>query len=92
MTQNHIHPPHLSSSSNDEVAQGLANGNGPLKPSGSGDGDVLGERSLEEVSFEIRDKVEAFLATEAPTALLKKVQGQVREAMGVIEDALRRYG
>lgn len=91
MTQDHIHTPQTtgSSSSNDEVAQPPVNGHAPLKASGGGDAPG---KSLEEVSLEIRDKVEAFLATEAPTELLKKVQSQVRDAMGVIEDALGRYG
>lgn len=36
-------------------------------------------------------KVNAFLAAEAPTPLLKAVQEQTRVALGVISAALERY-
>ena len=36
-------------------------------------------------------QVEEFLETEAPTPLLKRVQEQTRIALGVIDEALKKY-
>jgi FAD synthetase len=36
-------------------------------------------------------RVRAFLETEAPSPLLKRVQEQTRVALGVIDEALTRY-
>lgn len=47
--------------------------------------------SLRQVCLELRDKVEAFLAENVETKLLKGVQAQVKEAMGVIDEALEKY-
>ncbi|KAI2626226.1 adenine nucleotide alpha hydrolases-like protein [Xylaria nigripes] len=48
-------------------------------------------RSLYEVSLEIKDKVDSFLAEEAESSLLHHVQSQVREAIRVVDEAFRRY-
>ncbi|KAI5928294.1 hypothetical protein F4810DRAFT_647830 [Camillea tinctor] len=48
-------------------------------------------RSLYDVCRELREKVDAFLAEEPETSLLRNVQAQVRVSMGVVEEALSRY-
>lgn len=47
--------------------------------------------SLRQVCLDLQDKVEAFLAEDVDTKILKNVQAQVKEAVGVIDDALERY-
>lgn len=47
--------------------------------------------SLRQVCLELQDKVEAFLAEDVDTKILKSVQAQVKEAVGVIDEALERY-
>lgn len=47
--------------------------------------------TLRQVCLELQDKVEAFLAEDVDTKLLKGVQAQVKEAVGVIDEALERY-
>lgn len=47
--------------------------------------------SLRQVCLELQDKVEAFLAEDVDSKLLKGVQAQVKEAVGVIDEALDRY-
>lgn len=47
--------------------------------------------SLRLVCLELQDKVEAFLAEDVDTKLLKSVQAQVKDAVGVIDEALERY-
>jgi FAD synthetase len=47
--------------------------------------------SFRDVCFELRDKVEAFLAEEQKTTLLRDVQAQVRVSIGVVEEALDKY-
>lgn len=47
--------------------------------------------SLRQVCLELQDKVEAFLAEDVDTKLLKGVQAQVKDAVGVIDEALDRY-
>ncbi|KAK5994049.1 FAD synthase [Cladobotryum mycophilum] len=48
-------------------------------------------RSLRDVCLEMRDKVDAFLAEEQETQLLRGVQEQLRISMGVVEEALAKY-
>ena len=47
--------------------------------------------SLRQVCLQLQAKVDAFLAQEVETGLLKGVQSHVREATSVINDALERY-
>lgn len=47
--------------------------------------------SLRQVCLDLQDKVEAFLAEDVDTKILKNVQAQVKEAVGVIDEALERY-
>lgn len=47
--------------------------------------------SLRQVCLELQAKVDAFLAQEAETAILKGVQSHAREAISVINEALERY-
>lgn len=47
--------------------------------------------TLRQVCHELQDKVEAFLAEDVDTKLLKGVQAQVKEAVGVIDEALEKY-
>lgn len=47
--------------------------------------------SLRQVCLDLQDKVEAFLAEDVDTKILKSVQAQVKEAVGVIDEALERY-
>ncbi|KAJ8127360.1 hypothetical protein O1611_g6276 [Lasiodiplodia mahajangana] len=51
----------------------------------------LSARSLYDVCFEIRKKVDRFLAQDPNTALLQNVQARVREAIGVVDEAFQRY-
>ena len=53
--------------------------------------DVPGSTLLE-TSRELRRKVFAFLEENLEDGILKDVQSQVRISMGVVEEALRRYG
>lgn len=48
-------------------------------------------RSLRDKCLELRDKVEAFLAEEPETQLLRDVQDQVRKSIEVVDEALRKY-
>ncbi|KAH8765459.1 phosphoadenosine phosphosulfate reductase [Diaporthe sp. PMI_573] len=72
----------------------LANGvsptaNGGVKePPAAGPGTSL---SLRQVCLQLQAKLDAFLAQEADTSLLKGVQSHVREAISVIDEALERY-
>lgn len=47
--------------------------------------------SLRQVCLDLQDKLEAFLAEDVDTKILKSVQAQVKEAVGVIDEALERY-
>jgi hypothetical protein len=51
----------------------------------------LSSCSLYNVCLEVRKKVDSFLAEEPETALLRNVQGRVREAIGVVDEAFQRY-
>ncbi|CAG7555928.1 unnamed protein product [Fusarium equiseti] len=48
-------------------------------------------RSLRDKCLELRDKVEAFIAEEPETQLLRDVQSQVRKSIEVVDEALQRY-
>ncbi|KAF9874445.1 FAD synthetase [Colletotrichum karsti] len=48
-------------------------------------------RSFYDVCVELRDKVDAFLAEEPKTSVLRNVQEQLRVSMGVVDEALARY-
>lgn len=47
--------------------------------------------SLRHVCLELQNKLDAFLAENVDTKLLKAVQAQVKEAVGVIDEALDKY-
>jgi FAD synthetase len=48
-------------------------------------------RSLRDKCLELRDKVEAFIAEEPETQLLRDVQDQVRKSIEVVDEALHKY-
>jgi FAD synthetase len=48
--------------------------------------------ALEEVCRELRRKVTTFLEEQTDNKVLQGVQNQVRVSLGVIEEAMRRYG
>src|SRR5436190_11153380 len=48
-------------------------------------------RSLHDVCLELRERVDAFLAEDPETFLLRNVHRQLRVSMGVVEEALGRY-
>ncbi|KAI8945632.1 phosphoadenosine phosphosulfate reductase [Xylaria longipes] len=48
-------------------------------------------RSLYHVCFEIRKKVDGFLAEDHRGTILQDVQARVREAIGVVDEAFQRY-
>ncbi|UPL02624.1 hypothetical protein LCI18_013558 [Fusarium solani-melongenae] len=48
-------------------------------------------RSLRDKCIEIKDKVDAFLAEDPDTQILRDVQAQLRVSIGVVEEALERY-
>lgn len=50
-----------------------------------------GVPSLRQVCLELQAKVEAFLAEEVDSKLLKSVQAQVKEAVAVIDVAFDKY-
>lgn len=50
------------------------------------------QRALPEICYELRAKIEAFLREETGDNVLRNVQSQIGVSMGVIEEALRRYG
>jgi hypothetical protein len=60
----------------------------PAKPELAAD---PGARSLRDVCLELRERVDAFLAEEPETSLLREVQARLRVSMGVVEEALQRY-
>ncbi|KAK4237270.1 hypothetical protein C8A03DRAFT_44843 [Achaetomium macrosporum] len=49
-------------------------------------------RTLPEICFELQAKIDAFLCEETEDDVLRSVQRQVKVSMGVIQEALRRYG
>jgi FAD synthetase len=62
--------------------------NGVAKPTSASDT----ARTLPEICDELRRKVIAFLEEQIDDEVLRNVQSQVRVSMGVIEEALCRYG
>ncbi|KAM6508865.1 3'-phosphoadenosine 5'-phosphosulfate sulfotransferase [Fusarium solani] len=48
-------------------------------------------RSLRDKCIEIKDKVDAFLAEDPDTQILRDVQAQLRVSIEVVEEALERY-
>lgn len=49
------------------------------------------EAEMRALCTRLKDKVDAFLATETTDKVLQGAQNQVRVAKGVIDDALSRY-
>lgn len=49
-------------------------------------------QSLRELCASLHTQVQAFLAEEAPTALLKQVQKQTKISYDVCTEAFQRYG
>jgi FAD synthetase len=47
--------------------------------------------SIQPICAALAARVNAFLASEAPTPILKQVQAQTRIALGVIDEALEKY-
>ncbi|KXH41171.1 phosphoadenosine phosphosulfate reductase [Colletotrichum simmondsii] len=74
------------SNGNGEHAAAAANGY-PAKPHSS----ESSPRSFQEVCYELKDKVDAFLADDQKTDVLRNVQKQLRASMGVVDEALARY-
>lgn len=69
------------------LQNGSAAANGGVKP----DETAATQPSLRQVCLELQDKVETFLAEDVDSKTLKGVQAQVKEAVGVIDEALDRY-
>ncbi|KUI63776.1 putative FAD synthase [Cytospora mali] len=67
-----------------------ANGTAPSDPS-RGAAAIDTSPTLRQVCLELQAKVDAFLAEDADTKLLRGLQAQVKEAVGVIDEALDRY-
>lgn len=70
--------------------QGGPRVNGIAEPTSASVSDV--PRSLLRICDELRRKVTAFLDEQTDSKVLQGVQSQVRVSMGVIEEAMRRYG
>ncbi|KAI9786425.1 MAG: 3'-phosphoadenosine 5'-phosphosulfate sulfotransferase [Geoglossum umbratile] len=68
--------------------QGNSRINGVAEPVSASDA----PRALPEICSGLRRKVTAFLKEQTDDEALRNVQSQVRVSMGVIEEALRRYG
>ncbi|KAJ4417482.1 3'-phosphoadenosine 5'-phosphosulfate sulfotransferase [Gnomoniopsis sp. IMI 355080] len=83
MLQGHHH-------SNGSAAAAAAATNGGVKVDDSATA-ATAAPSLRRVCLELQDKVETFLAEDVDTKILKSVQAQVKEAVGVIDEALDRY-
>ena len=49
-------------------------------------------RTLPDICFELQAKIDAFLAEQTDDHVLRNVQSQIKVSMGVITEALRRYG
>lgn len=47
--------------------------------------------SLHAVSVKLMERIDSFLADDPPTPLLRDVQAQLRIAMRVVEEALKKY-
>lgn len=68
-----------------------ANGTALSEPDGGVKATGASPTTLRQVCLELQAKVDAFLAEDVDTGLLKGLQAQVREAVGVIDEALERY-
>lgn len=79
------HGDHATVASTDQAKP--AHGHYPAKPQSA----EPAPRSLRDVCLAMRDKVDAFLAEEQDTPLLRSVQAQLRVSMGVVEEALAKY-
>jgi FAD synthetase len=62
--------------------------NGVAKPASASDA----PRTFPEICDELQRKVIAFLEEQTDDEVLRNVQSQVRVSMGLIEEALCRYG
>ncbi|TDZ47641.1 putative FAD synthase [Colletotrichum trifolii] len=69
------------------VAAAAATNGNPAKPHLS----ESTPRSFHDVCIEFREKVDAFLAEEPKTTVLRGVQDQLRTSMKVVDEALDRY-
>lgn len=70
--------------------------NGSAAPGGPNGGvgtpiDTSSTPTMRHVCLELQAKVDAFLAEDVDTKLLRDLQDQVRDAVGVIDEALDRY-
>ncbi|KAL2182056.1 uncharacterized protein P884DRAFT_235481 [Thermothelomyces heterothallicus CBS 202.75] len=72
--------------------QDVARVNGVIRTDSLPDPRSMMPRALPDVCFELQAKVDAFLAEQTDDRVLRNVQSQVRVSMGVIQEALRRYG
>ncbi|ROW16762.1 hypothetical protein VPNG_01601 [Cytospora leucostoma] len=71
-----------------------ADGTAPSGPNGGVSPNAIGSSpttTLRQVCLELQAKVDAFLAEDVDTKLLRGLQAQVREAIGVVNEALERY-
>lgn len=71
-----------------QISNGSAHGGVREKPAEAGPDACP---TLRQVCLELQDKVEAFLAEDVDTKLLRGLQAQVKEAVGVIDEALEKY-
>ena len=68
-----------------------ANGTASTRDPNGGVEAITTTPTLRQVCLELQAKVDAFLAEDVDTALLKGLQLQVKEAIGVVDEALERY-
>jgi hypothetical protein len=60
--------------------------------SGTENGDTTGDSTLRAAALDCERRVQALLAREPNSKILAGTQRQVRIAMGVIDEALEKYG
>lgn len=63
----------------------------PAKAEAEPEPAALSSQSLHHVCLDLRNKIDHFLAQEHESSLLRSVQGRVREAIGVTDEAFQRY-
>lgn len=51
----------------------------------------MSPHSLLDVSLELRDKIDTFLAHDAESPLLRRVQAQLRISIAVVDEALAKF-
>jgi len=73
-------------------AAGPGDANGTARPAAASDNALAPLPPRAEVCAGLRAKVLAFLEETPDDEILRGLQGQVRVAMGVIEESLGRYG